>query len=159
MHRIILLTGSNQGNCLNNISEAANYISAKIGTISKQSSVYKTAPWGNTNQQYFLNQVLDVLTTKTAEQVLENLLSIEQKMGRVRLQKWAARTIDIDILFYDNTILQQANLQIPHPLLHLRKFTLLPLLEIVPELIHPVLKKDIKQLLIECPDTGVVEKM
>lgn len=159
MHHLVLLTGSNVGDSLANLQTAARYIAAEVGSIQKQSSVYKTAPWGNTKQQDFLNQVLWVDTEKSAREALVLVLAIEQKMGRVREQKWAPRTIDIDILFYDDAIIQESDLQVPHPLLHLRKFTLQPLLELDPNFIHPLFKQSIAQLSNACPDESLVEKL
>ena len=159
MHHLVLLTGSNVGDSLANLQTAARYIAAEVGSIQKQSSVYKTAPWGNTKQQDFLNQVLWVDTEKSAREALSLVLAIEQKMGRVREQKWAPRTIDIDILFYDDAIIQESDLQVPHPLLHLRKFTLQPLLELDPNFIHPLFKQSITQLSNACPDESLVEKL
>ena len=159
MHHLVLLTGSNVGDSLANLQTAARYIAAEVGSIQKQSSVYKTAPWGNTKQQDFLNQVLWVDTEKSAREALAIVLAIEQKMGRVREQKWAPRTIDIDILFYDDAIIQESDLQVPHPLLHLRKFTLQPLFELDPNFIHPLFKQSIAQLSNACPDESLVEKL
>lgn len=159
MHHLVLLTGSNVGDSLANLQTAARYIASEVGSIQKQSSVYKTAPWGNTKQQDFLNQVLWVDTGKNAREALVLVLAIEQKMGRVREQKWAPRTIDIDILFYDDAIIQESDLQVPHPLLHLRKFTLQPLLELDPNFIHPLFKQSIAQLSNACPDESLVEKL
>lgn len=159
MHQLVLLTGSNVGDSLANLQTAARYIAAEVGSIQKQSSVYKTAPWGNTKQQDFLNQVLWVDTEKSAREALSLVLAIEQKMGRIREQKWAPRTIDIDILFYDDAIIQESDLQVPHPLLHLRKFTLQPLFELDPNFIHPLFKQSIAQLSNACPDESLVEKL
>ncbi len=159
MHHLILLTGSNVGDSLANLHTAAGFIATEVGIIHKQSSVYKTAPWGNTKQQDFLNQVLWVETEKSAREALILVLAIEQKMGRVREQKWAPRTIDIDILFYDDAIIQESDLQIPHPLLHLRKFTLEPLIEIASDFIHPLFKQSVAELGSACPDESLVEKL
>lgn len=159
MHQVFLLTGSNVGNSLANLQTAARFISDEVGEVIHASSIYKTAPWGNTNQQDFLNQVLWVETDKNPREVLELVLAIELKMGRVREQKWAPRTIDIDILFFDDLLIQEPDLQVPHPLLHLRKFTLQPLLEIAPTLLHPLLKQTITDLVATCPDDSLVEKL
>lgn len=159
MHQLFLLTGSNVGNSLANLQTAARFISSEVGEIVTASSIYKTAPWGNTKQQDFLNQVLWVETEKNPQEVLKLVLAIELKMGRVREQKWAPRTIDIDLLFFDDLLVQETDLQIPHPLLHLRKFTLCPLVEIAPKLVHPLLKQTTTALLAACPDESVVEKL
>ena len=153
-----LLTGSNLGESLTFIQSAKSNIEAQIGKVSKASSVFKTAPWGNLNQPPFLNQVLQCETDFTPYQLIQHVLDIETAMGRTRQHKWEARIIDIDILFYDDIILT-GNLNIPHPLLHLRRFVLEPLNEIAPYLIHPQLQKNISELLKDCPDKGIVEKM
>jgi 2-amino-4-hydroxy-6-hydroxymethyldihydropteridine diphosphokinase len=106
-----------------------------------------------------LNQVLEVETIVSSQVLLQTILTIEQEMGRNRKQKWEARIIDIDILFYGAEIINTKNLVVPHPLLHQRRFTLLPLTEIAPNMEHPVLHQTISQLLQICPDQGLVEKM
>lgn len=154
-----LLTGSNMGNSAEHLHAARQNIRHKLGIVTNASSMYKTAPWGNTNQQDFLNQVLELQTEVTPENVLETILQIEQEMGRTRLYKWEPRIIDIDILFASDVVMQTPELAIPHPLLHERRFTLVPLCEIAPEFIHPVLHKTIRQLLDACSDDSLVEKM
>jgi 2-amino-4-hydroxy-6-hydroxymethyldihydropteridine diphosphokinase len=158
MSTSFLLLGSNLGNPPKNLASAIALIGQRAGTIRQQSSVYKTAPWGNTDQDVFYNQVLRLETTLDPYELITTVLQIEQEMGRKREQKWEPRIIDIDILFYDDLVLE-GNLNIPHPLLHRRRFTLEPLNEIVPTLMHPVLKKSVTELLEICEDTGFVEKM
>jgi 2-amino-4-hydroxy-6-hydroxymethyldihydropteridine diphosphokinase len=159
MHNVYLLTGSNVGDSLALLNTAIKHINTQVGKVIQQSSIYKTAPWGNVNQQHFYNQVLLVQTTLSAHQVLQTILQIELDMGRVRELKWAPRTIDIDILFYDNLVMDEDDLTVPHPLLHLRKFTLQPMVELAANLVHPKLHATISQLLVSCPDTGLVEKL
>lgn len=159
MHNVYLLTGSNVGDSLALLNTAIKHINTQVGKVTQQSSIYKTAPWGNVNQQHFYNQVLLVQTTLSAHQVLQTILQIELDMGRVRELKWAPRTIDIDILFYDNLVMDEDDLTVPHPLLHLRKFTLQPMAELAANLVHPKLHATISQLLVSCPDTGLVEKL
>lgn len=156
MNTLYLLLGSNIGDSRHHLQAAASFIRSRIGTISEQSSVYKTEPWGNKAQQDFLNQVLEVNTLLEPEEVLHQLLMIEQEMGRERMEKWGPRVIDIDILFYENRVIHSQRLSIPHPLLHERRFTLLPLAELAPNLIHPVILKSVKQLLDECLDSSLV---
>ncbi len=155
MNHAYLLTGSNRENPLLQLSIAANKISQSVGSILQISSIYKTAPWGNTDQDLFYNQVMQIETKLEPQKLLEVILAIETNMGRVREKKWEPRIIDIDILFFEDRILT-GELQIPHPLLHLRRFTLVPLKQIAPDLIHPVLGKSITFLLDECPDKGMV---
>ncbi len=159
MHNVYLLTGSNVGDSLALLNTAIKHINTQVGNVTLQSSIYKTAPWGNVNQQHFYNQVLLVQTTLSAHQVLQTILQIELDMGRVRELKWAPRTIDIDILFYDNLVMDEDDLTVPHPLLHLRKFTLQPMAELAANLVHPKLHATISQLLVSCPDTCLVEKL
>ena len=157
-HNVFLLLGSNLGDSLNNLMIASDKIADLIGTVNKKSSVYKTAPWGVTNQPDFLNQVINIETTLDPETLLDRILLIEEQLGRIRVNKWDARLIDIDILFFDQEIIDSTRLTIPHPRISQRRFVLEPLNEIAPELIHPILKKKIHQLLEECADASSVIK-
>jgi 2-amino-4-hydroxy-6-hydroxymethyldihydropteridine diphosphokinase len=159
MHSAYLLTGSNIGNSLEHLTRACRLIDERAGHVAALSSVYKTAPWGNTEQQDFLNQVMLVETPLEPLVLLETVLQIEQEMGRHRKLKWGPRIIDIDILFYDHLILDTPALRLPHPFLHLRRFTLMPLNEIAPGLVHPVSGNTVEALLEQCEDLGPVEKM
>ena len=153
MSKILYLgLGSNMGNRSHFLQQAAQWIQIKIGAITKNSRIYETAAWGNANQQAFYNQVLEVTTTMSPAKTLETCLEIEQLLGRQRGPIWGPRTIDIDILWYDGQVLQLANLNIPHPYLHLRRFVLVPFVEIAPHIIHPTLGINIQQLLDLCPD-------
>lgn len=152
MPKLYLLLGGNLGDRSAYLQQAREGIAAQVGAIVCSSRLYETAAWGNTDQPAFLNQVLEVQPEITPEQVLLMINQIEQDLGRVRLEHWGTRVIDIDILFYDDLVLQTQRLTIPHPQLHLRRFTLLPLAEIAPSLMHPVLGKSIEALLEVCPD-------
>ncbi|MES2559770.1 MAG: 2-amino-4-hydroxy-6-hydroxymethyldihydropteridine diphosphokinase [Bacteroidota bacterium] len=156
MSILFLLLGSNVGDSRLHLRTAISLIQETVGVVMVQSSIYKTEPWGNKNQQDFLNQVLEVHTEWTPEEVLERILKIEQEMGRSRIEKWEPRIIDIDILFYGNAIIQTEPLRVPHPLLHERRFTLLPLSEIAPDLMHPELLKTVTELMAECTDNSSV---
>lgn len=158
MPNLYLLLGGNLGDRTLYLQQARESIVTQVGTIKNASALYQTAAWGKTDQPAFLNQVLEVSTVLTPEQVLQTINNIEHELGRERLEHWGARVIDIDILFYDNLVQQTQRLTIPHPQLHLRRFTLLPLLEIAPDLVHPVLQLSIKQLLAQCPDQLEVTK-
>ena len=150
--------GSNMGNSQQQINTATQLIEKKIGKIIRQSALYKTAAWGNTSQPDFLNQVIIVETTFAAVETLGTILLIEKKMGRIRTIKNAPRIIDIDILFFNKEIIHQKNLSVPHAEIANRRFVLVPLNELVPALLHPVFKKTMHQLLIDCTDTLDVKK-
>jgi len=128
------------------------------GRVTSISSLYETAAWGNTNQPAFYNQAICVETTLEPENLLSRLLTIEIEMGRVREEKYGPRTIDLDILMVNDIVLDSPTLTIPHPQLHNRRFALLPLIEIAPTLLHPVLDKTMQELLLNCPDTLDVQK-
>jgi len=134
-------------------------IEKKIGKIIRQSGLYQTEAWGKTDQPDFLNQVIVADTKLTAAQTMETILSIETAMGRIRTEKNAPRIIDIDILFFNKEIIHKKNLSVPHPSIHLRRFVLVPLNEIAPNFIHPVLQKTNHQLLMKCPDELNVKKI
>ena len=153
---VYLLLGSNLGDRLQVMRTASELIDMQIGSIVSASSIYETAPWGVLDQPSFLNQVLEVETEMAPEEVLRIILDIEHELGRVRYERWGARVIDIDILYFGNLMLDTARLTIPHPRLHERRFTLAPLAEIAPNFIHPVLNKSTEQLMAECTDTSVV---
>lgn len=156
---VFLLLGSNLGERQQILRSASVLIESRIGIIQASSSVYETAPWGVLDQPVFLNQILIVKTGLMPEEVLRIILEIEHELGRVRYERWGARVIDIDMLYYDNLILDSARLTLPHPRLHERRFTLVPLYEIAPDFIHPVLLKTTKNLLEECTDPGEVVKI
>jgi 2-amino-4-hydroxy-6-hydroxymethyldihydropteridine diphosphokinase len=159
MANTYILLGSNLGECKKHISDAISEIASDVGIVTAQSSLYQTAAWGKTDQPDFINQVIEVKTELEPIGLLESVLLIEKKLGRERYEKWGSRIIDIDILFYDNQIVSLPNLIIPHPFLHVRRFTLLPLKEIKSDFIHPVLKKTISQLLFDLDDDLFVEKV
>ena len=159
MNGIYLGIGGNEGNRLENIRMAQKKIEERIGRIVKKSSVYRTAAWGLEQQADFYNQVLYVRTKLRATQCLNICLSIEQDMGRVRGKKWESRIMDIDILFYNNDVINQAQLHVPHPHIAERRFVLAPLAEIAAHKTHPILRKKIKTLFNLCTDPLAVKKM
>ncbi len=152
MPKLYLLLGGNLGDRINYLHKACEKIALQVGTVQNNSKLYETAAWGKTDQPSFLNQVLEVHTLLQPEQVLQTINGIEQELGRERFEHWGSRVIDIDILFYDEVVLQTQRLTIPHPHLHTRRFTLAPLAEIAPDLVHPVLHQTIFELLADCPD-------
>ena len=153
MIELYTLLGGNLGDKKKIFEEARELLGERIGKISALSSVYETEPWGFESEDIFWNQVLKMETELSTEEILAKIQQIEQDLGRIRKEnQFSSRIIDIDILFYGDQIINQENLIIPHPRIQERKFTLVPLCEIAPELLHPVLKKSIGQLLKECPD-------
>lgn len=157
---IIILLGSNIGDRLSILEEASLQISSRIGNPLISSSIFETEPWGFKHENYFLNQVIGLKTNLSPHMLLTELLRIEKEMGRERSKEgYQARTIDLDILFYNDLIISEHNLEIPHPRLHERRFTLLPLNEILPDYIHPVLKKSVSSLLNDCNDTLMVKRL
>ena len=124
----------------------------RIGNVLEKSSVYESTPWGVENQRNFLNQVIFVKSNFDPYTILDLVLQIEKDMGRIRIEKWGERIIDIDILFIDDLVIESENLCIPHELIAKRKFVLQPMCEIAPGFIHPKLNKNISQLLEECID-------
>jgi 2-amino-4-hydroxy-6-hydroxymethyldihydropteridine diphosphokinase len=158
MNEVYLLTGGNINDRVLYLSKAKEEIRKRCGTILKESSIYETAAWGKEDQDSFLNQVLKVQTELDAEEMLKTILSIEESLGRKRDIKYGARTIDIDILFFNDEIINEEGLKVPHPQMQNRRFVLVPLNEIAPAKIHSVSRKNISQLLAECPDPLAVNK-
>lgn len=158
MHLAYLLIGSNLGDKATYLNTASSYIQQECGEIVKQSSYYETEPWGFTEQPSFLNQALCIQTALAPAELMQTLLQIESQMGRTRTQKMGPRIIDLDILQIDQETIDTPLLQLPHPAMHLRRFALIPMVEIAPNLIHPQFNKTITQLLAECTDQTDVQK-
>lgn len=159
INTIFLATGSNLGNRKARLQQAEQLIQSHIGKIIAASSIYETAPWGHADQPDFFNQVLKVESTMSPSEVLSGILSIEEMMGRKRTFRYAPREIDIDILFFNDEVINEENIIIPHPFLHKRNFVLAPLLEIAPEMVHPIRKEKITQLAEHCDDLLRVKKL
>lgn len=158
MNRAYLLTGGNLGDRKQNLTIAREFISKQCGEIIASSSLYETAAWGKTDQPAFLNQALEIATALTARQLIRRILKVETMMGRVRKEKYGPRLIDIDILLFNNEKHNYQLLKLPHPEMQNRRFALLPLAEIAPDIVHPVLNKTITELLKECKDKLSVKK-
>ncbi len=157
MNQAFILLGTNLGDKRANLQQAILSISANSISIVSYSDIYETAAWGNTNQDNFYNQVIEVNTELSANDLLKKLLQIETQMGRVRNQKWEARIIDLDILYFNHEIIDNENLKVPHPYLHVRRFTLAPLVQIASEFLHPVFNKSNTALLENCSDNSEVK--
>ena len=158
MNKIYLLLGSNIGDSQLQLSVAIKHIEQKIGATIRQSKLYSTAAWGNTRQPDFLNQVIVVKTALTPIETMQTILVIEKEMGRVRTLKNAPRIIDIDILFFNKMVMDEPMLTLPHPEIQNRRFVLIPLNELTPNLNHPVLGLSVHELLKLCPDRLTVKK-
>jgi 2-amino-4-hydroxy-6-hydroxymethyldihydropteridine diphosphokinase len=158
MNNTYLLLGSNMGNSQEQLSTAIHQIEMNTGKLIRSSHLYATAAWGNTDQPDFLNQVIVIETKLSAQETLKSILAIEKKMGRVRTVKNAPRIIDIDILFFNKEIIDKPDLIVPHPEIQNRRFVLIPLNELAPQYIHPVLNKSVHQLLTVCKDQLNVKK-
>lgn len=157
-HTVFLLLGANLGDRAATLQRAREHIQVDVGPVLLQSALYETAAWGVTDQPVFLNQVLKVRSVFPPDEILTKTQAIENRLGRVRREKWGSRLIDIDLLYVDAIIQQSETLALPHPFLHERRFTLVPLAELAPDFVHPVFQKTNQQLLTECPDTGEVKK-
>lgn len=158
-NEVFIALGTNLGDRTKNLKKAIHEIELKVGVIIKQSSVYETKPWGKTNQPDFYNQVILVHSNKTPEECLLTLSGIEKQMGRKRDEKWGARIIDLDLLYMNDSIIETDKLSLPHPGIAQRRFVLVPLVEIAPDFIHPLLQKNQRQLLNECPDLLEVKSL
>jgi len=154
-----LLIGGNEGDRVGTMDAARKRIEAAAGPIRLGSALYETAAWGKTDQADFINQALLVETRLDAPALLQTLLDIEAGMGRKRAEKYGSRIIDIDILFFNDAIIRQPGLVIPHPEMQNRRFVLTPLAEIAPGYLHPVLGLTVRELLINCTDPLAVKKL
>ena len=158
MNTVYLLTGGNVGNRQQYLQHSAHLIEEACGKITQRSALYETAAWGKADQSPFLNQALALATPMGAVQLIEVLLNIEKQIGRIRAEQYGPRTIDIDILLFNHEIIHTPGLSIPHPHMANRRFVLVPLCEIAPAFMHPVLQQTITQLLEICPDPLPVKK-
>lgn len=153
MKAAYLLIGGNIGNRLGFMAAAKEKMKQKGIELIRQSAIYETAAWGITDQPSFLNQVLEIVTSLNPEELLSELLSIELELGRIRAEKNGARTIDIDILYFERQLINTPGLSIPHDRISIRRFVLVPLSELIPNFIDPKTNKSIVEMLNDCPDT------
>ena len=147
INKVFLSLGSNIGDRIHNLSLARSKVFNEVGKSIINSKIYESEPWGYKFQASFLNQVIIIETYLSSKEVLEQILNIEKKLGRIRKGRWGSRNIDIDILFYNDEIINLSNLIIPHPLIQNRNFILIPLNEIAKNYVHPQINKTISQLL------------
>ncbi|MBT3208377.1 MAG: 2-amino-4-hydroxy-6-hydroxymethyldihydropteridine diphosphokinase [Bacteroidetes bacterium] len=160
MAKTYILLGGNLGNRENFLHNAIVCLEKTVGKIVSKSSIYESEPWGFETENWFLNQVVLIDTNLKPSKLLLKTQEIEKQLGRIKKSKeYETRKIDIDILFYDFEIIENPNLTIPHKHLHKRMFTLLPLLELSPKLIHPVFSFSIKELMEKCGDKSIVRKI
>ncbi len=165
MEQAILITGSNQGDKVSYLRFAKERVAECAGKIIQESSIYESDPWGYESANAFLNQCLLIQTGLSPQRLLEIILTIETDAGRIRYKEkkrmglYTDRTLDIDILFYGDFIVNEPKLIIPHPKIETRRFVLLPLSELTPEWIHPVTGKSVIKMLADCEDLNGVRKV
>lgn len=162
METCYVLFGSNMGDKEQIFAEACLLINNRCGMVVKVSGSYESEPWGFKADEWFLNRLIVVETALEPEVLMEKLLDIESELGRVRhpeIQGYTSRMIDLDILYYGNRVLNTAFLMVPHPRLQFRRFALMPLCEVVPDFVHPILNLTQHELLLHCPDQTVVRKV
>jgi len=158
MNIVFLQLGSNLGDRELLLQDAIVAIAERVGVVVEKSKVYESTPWRVEGQENYLNQILKVKTKLQADDVLSVILDIEKNLGRLRLEKWGERLMDIDIIFYNDSIIETAELCVPHKHMHERMFVLTPLHNIAPEMMHPKYNKTVEELLQICTDTELVKE-
>ena len=157
---VFILLGSNLGDRERLVNQACRMIGERCGEIVAKSRLYESEPWGFKSEHWFLNQVVRINTMLSPNELMQTLLDIEKDLGRDRTTPhdgYVSRPMDLDILYFGDEIIDNECVTAPHPRLHQRRFTLLPLCDLAPDFVHPVLKKTNNQLLDECQDTGIVK--
>lgn len=158
MNKAYIALGSNIGDRIGYLGKAILFLSQHPGvTVRRMSSVYETEPVGYLNQGHFYNMVIEIESSLSPEEILHICLDVEQRLGRVRTIVNGPRTIDLDLLYYHDRIINGEDLVVPHPRLHQRTFVLVPLVEIAPEVVHPILMQTNRELLAQLPVEGVVK--
>ena len=158
MNIVYLQLGSNLGERVQFISDAIQKISERIGQVNARSQIYESTPWRVDGQEKYLNQIIEVKTLFSPEKTLDSILKIETDLGRLRIEKWGERLIDIDIIFFNDEIIETSDLCVPHKHMHERNFVLEPLNEIASTFIHPKYNKTVAELLKDSKDTERVEE-
>ena len=158
MNIVYLQLGSNLGEREQLLSSAIKLINERVGKVNVSSQIYESTPWRVDGQEKYLNQIIKIKTLFSPEKTLDSILKIETDLGRLRIEKWGERLIDIDIIFFNNEIIENSNLCIPHKHMHERNFVLAPLNEIAADVIHPKYKKTVSDLFNESTDTEKVVK-
>lgn len=157
---VFILLGSNLGNRQLLVNQACKMMEERCGKIVAKSRLYESEPWGFKSEHWFLNQVVEINTSLTPDALMDTLFAIERELGRDRStphEGYVSRPMDLDILYWnDGLIADNQHVIVPHPRLHLRRFTLLPLCDVAPDYVHPILKKTNRQLLDECDDYGKI---
>lgn len=161
MKTAIILLGGNTGNVPLTFRTCIQEFEDEGYLIFDISSIYRSSAWGYESENLYYNQLIVLNTNNNAQKLLADALAVENKLGRVRTSStdYADRPIDIDIMFYESEIISEDDLTIPHPRLHLRKFCLVPLMEIMPNFVHPGLNKTIVQLIEECTDNSIISSL
>lgn len=157
---VFILLGSNLGNRERLVNQACRMMGERCGEIMAKSRLYESEPWGFKSEHWFLNQVVQINTLLSPNELMQTLLDIEKELGRDRTTPhdgYVSRPMDLDILYFGNEVVDTELVNAPHPRLYQRRFTLLPLCDLAPDFVHPVLKKTNHQLLDECQDTGIVK--
>ncbi len=158
-HIAYISLGSNFGDSKKELEKAIELMAEHVGKIIQVSDIYRTKAWGLQNQADFLNQVVGLETDLYPHDLLKKILGIESEMGRERKVKWGQRNIDLDILLYDDYVIDTQSLVIPHPRMHERNFVLYPLFDLNPFLVHPIFRQTIRELKAWCQDELDVHKL
>lgn len=154
--RVFIAIGSNLGDREENLKEAIRLAEAGGGlSVVRVSSFYESEPWGVTEQPRFVNAVFEARTSLSARGLLRYLKEIEKKMGRAPAEKWGPRLIDMDIIFYGNMVIKEDDFEVPHPRAHERSFVMIPLVEIAPDVAHPVLRRTASEIADGLDRTGL----